>query len=70
MSLEKTSSSAPVDAVVRQSCEKWSEHVWVEEYYGHKCNRCDLFFAHCCAPWDDDGLPQDGTSYHHFFHRL
>lgn len=26
---------------------------WVEEYYGHRCGNCDMFYPHGCAPWDD-----------------
>ena len=33
---------------------KGNPHTWVEEYYGHRCADCDLFFAEGCAPWDDD----------------
>lgn len=29
-------------------------HDYKEEYYGHRCTKCGLFFAHGCAPWDDD----------------
>lgn len=27
-------------------------HDWQEEYYGTRCSRCYLFFAHGHAPWD------------------
>lgn len=32
-------------------------HEWEEEYYGWKCEKCRLFFAFGCAPWDfaEDG---------------
>lgn len=30
-------------------------HKWEEEYYGTRCQRCHLFFAHGHAPWDVAG---------------
>ena len=34
-------------------------HDWREEYYGHRCSKCGLFFAFGCAPWDADDNPGD-----------
>ena len=30
------------------------QHDWSEEYYGHRCRKCDFFYAHGTAPWDDE----------------
>lgn len=29
------------------------KHEWTENYYGHKCAKCELFFAFGCGPWDE-----------------
>ncbi|MCP9495910.1 MAG: hypothetical protein MSG64_15785 [Pyrinomonadaceae bacterium MAG19_C2-C3] len=28
-------------------------HEWKDEYYGTRCQKCDLFFPDGCAPWDE-----------------
>lgn len=33
-------------------CTDWSDHEFVEVYYGDECAKCGLFFAFGCAPWD------------------
>lgn len=38
------------------------DHEWAEEYYGHRCSKCDLFYAHGCAPWDYYG-DEPGIDY-------
>jgi hypothetical protein len=38
------------------------DHKWEEEYYGHRCKECDLFYAHGCAPWDYYG-DEPGVDY-------
>jgi hypothetical protein len=45
-------------------------HDFEEDYYGHRCKKCGLFFAHGCAPWDegqeyndDDLLPCEDDPY-------
>ena len=43
-----------------QPCPNWDDHIFEETYYGHCCKKCSLFYAHGCAPWDDeDGLIED-----------
>lgn len=40
----------------RQSCN------FLEEYYGHRCSRCGVFYPHGGAPWDfnpDDDFEDD-----------
>lgn len=32
----------------------FGSHEWVETYYGTQCRRCETFYPHGCAPWDDD----------------
>lgn len=34
-------------------CQDWDDHAFEETYYGHKCSKCGLFYAHGCAPWED-----------------
>lgn len=29
------------------------QHDWVEDYYGTGCQKCGLWFAFGCAPWDE-----------------
>ena len=36
------------------------KHTWVEEYYGHLCTACGLFYAYGCAPWEDVDFDDDG----------
>lgn len=42
------------------------QHEWREEYYGWRCQKCKLFFAFGCAPWefaeDEDFDTFDGES--------
>lgn len=35
------------------------KHNWKEEYYGTRCDICNLFYPFGCAPWDDDEEPDD-----------
>lgn len=35
----------------KKYCEN-DKHDFVEEYYGQRCSKCDLFYPHGCAPWD------------------
>ncbi len=48
-------------------CDPWDAHVFEETYYGHTCKKCGLFYAHGCAPWDDDDAPDptevEGVDY-------
>ena len=45
--------------VVIQQLDHYLEHPqcekceYEEEYYGHKCKNCGIFYAHGNAPWDD-----------------
>src|SRR5690242_852784 len=39
------------------------QHDWKEEYYGVRCSKCGLFYAHGCAPWDYVGM-DDATYFH------
>lgn len=32
--------------------EENCKHEWIDEYYGTKCNKCNLFYPYGCAPWD------------------
>lgn len=36
-----------------ERCDIFS-HDWQEEYHGHRCSRCDLFYIHGLAPWEYD----------------
>ena len=47
------------DQAGKPSCQNWEDHKWKETYYGDECENCGLFFAHGCAPWDDDGLGEN-----------
>jgi hypothetical protein len=39
-------------------------HRFIEEYYGHRCDKCGVFYAFGCAPWDDeDWFEQDVCEY-------
>lgn len=38
-------------------------HQWEEEYYGHRCKKCDLFYAHGQAPWDYYDEDDDFSGY-------
>lgn len=38
----------------KQPCANWDDHTFVEVYYGHRCSKCDLFYAFRCAPWDEE----------------
>lgn len=31
-------------------------HKWKEEYYGVRCEKCDLFYPDGCAPWEDETI--------------
>jgi hypothetical protein len=33
-------------------CRDWSDHNFKDEYYGHRCEHCDLFYPYGGAPWD------------------
>jgi hypothetical protein len=35
------------------SCKDWDDHDFADDYYGYKCQKCGLFFAYGCAPWED-----------------
>jgi hypothetical protein len=39
---------------VETICSDWTDHDFVEIYYGHECQNCGLFYAFGCAPWDED----------------
>lgn len=32
----------------------YCKHPWEETYYGILCRRCDTFYAHGSAPWEQD----------------
>lgn len=36
------------------------DHTYVEEYYGHRCTECGVFFPHGGAPWD---IPLDDDNW-------
>lgn len=36
-------------------CLDWDDHKFTEVYYGHQCEKCGLFYAFGCAPWEDRG---------------
>ena len=48
----------PDEGLGEMRCSSSCQHDWVEEYYGDRCSKCDLFYAHGTAPWcqsaDDD----------------
>jgi hypothetical protein len=33
-------------------CKDFSDHVWIETYYGYKCEKCRQFYAYGNAPWE------------------
>jgi len=34
-------------------CDKGGQCDFVEEYYGWRCSKCELFFAFGSAPWEE-----------------
>lgn len=48
------SEKRPIEHSGSSDCSSSCQHDWVEEYYGNRCKRCELFYAHGSAPWDDD----------------
>lgn len=41
-----------------------TDHEFKEEYYGHRCERCGLFYPFGCAPWDDTGEDEPQEEYY------
>lgn len=41
-------------------CLNFDDHDFAENYYGHKCSKCGLFYAFGCAPWEDDSSGEKG----------
>jgi hypothetical protein len=37
-------------------CKDFSDHIWIETYYGHECEKCRQFYPYGGAPWD---IPSD-----------
>ena len=44
-----------VEAGQKSPCLTPTQHSWKEEYYGYKCERCEMFVPYGSEPW----LPVD-----------
>jgi hypothetical protein len=33
-------------------CKDFSDHIWIEGYYGYECEKCGQFYSYGNAPWN------------------
>jgi hypothetical protein len=50
--VDSTDSPPPVKD---EPCSTFN-HKWKKEYYGVRCEKCDLFYPDGCAPWEDETI--------------